>query len=88
MIGGIDLMESTEKPILAVHEEVYRITAYDNGNGTVSTRKEFVTELVRCRKCKHYKDGMCYNPNTYDDDKTCGNTTGDWFCADGIKKSD
>lgn len=40
-------------------------------------------EIVRCRECKHYRDGFCYNPNTYDDEKTCGNTVPDWFCADG-----
>ena len=40
-------------------------------------------ELVRCKDCKHYKDGFCYNPNTYDDEKTKGNTVPDWFCADG-----
>ena len=39
--------------------------------------------VVRCRDCKHYKNGFCYNPNTYDDEKTCGNTSSDWFCADG-----
>lgn len=43
-------------------------------------------ELVRCGECKHYKDGFCYNPNTYDDEKTCGNTAKDWFCADGERK--
>lgn len=43
--------------------------------------------VVRCEDCKHYKDGFCYNPNTYDDDKTCGNTTKDWFCADGERKN-
>ena len=43
-------------------------------------------ELVRCGGCKYFKDGMCYNPNTYDDEKTCGNTTADWFCADGERK--
>ena len=40
-------------------------------------------ELVRCKDCKHYRDGFCYNPNTYDDEKTRGNTVPDWFCADG-----
>lgn len=43
-------------------------------------------ELVRCKDCKHYKDGFCYNPNTYDDEKTRGNTVPDWFCADGEKR--
>ena len=43
-------------------------------------------QVVRCGECKYYKDGMCYNPNTYDDEKTCGNTTEDWFCADGKRK--
>ena len=44
-------------------------------------------EIVRCKDCKHYKDGFCYNPNTFDDEKTCGNTTPDWYCADG-KRAD
>lgn len=42
-----------------------------------------VREVVTCGECKHYKDGFCYNPNTYDDEKTRGNTTPEWFCADG-----
>ena len=42
-----------------------------------------VAPVVRCGDCKFYKNGMCYNPNTYDDEKTCGNTTPEWFCADG-----
>lgn len=43
--------------------------------------------VVRCKDCKHYKDGFCYNPNTYDDEKTRGNTVPDWFCADGELES-
>ena len=42
--------------------------------------------VVRCKYCKHYKDGWCYNPNTYDDEKTRGNTIPDWFCADGKRR--
>lgn len=42
--------------------------------------------VVRCKDCKHYKDGFCYNPNTYDDEKTRGNTVPDWFCADGKRR--
>lgn len=45
-------------------------------------------ELVRCKDCKHYRDGFCYNPNTYDDEKTRGNTTPNWFCGDGERKDD
>ena len=47
---------------------------------------EIKGELVRCENCKHYKDGFCYNPNTFDDEKTCGNTTPDWYCADGKRR--
>lgn len=43
-------------------------------------------EVVRCRDCKYYKEGFCYNPNNYDDEKTCGNTSPDWFCADGERE--
>ena len=40
------------------------------------------SEIVRCGDCKYYSNGFCYNPNTFDE-KTCGNTVPDWFCADG-----
>jgi len=43
-------------------------------------------KIVRCKDCKHYKDGFCYNPNTYDDEKTRGNTSPNWFCADGKRQ--
>ena len=43
-------------------------------------------QVVRCKDCKHYKDGFCHNPNTYDDEKTKGNTVPDWFCADGKRR--
>jgi len=42
--------------------------------------------VVQCGECKHYKDGFCYNPNTYDDVITCGNTSPDWSCADGKRR--
>ena len=47
---------------------------------------EIKGELIRCGDCKHYKDGFCYNPNTFDAEKTCGNTTPDWYCADGKRR--
>ena len=47
---------------------------------------EIKGELVRCGDCKHYKDGFCYNPNTFDAEKICGNTTPDWYCADGKRR--
>lgn len=47
---------------------------------------EIKGELVRCGDCIHYKDGFCYNPNTFDAEKTCGNTTPDWYCADGKRR--
>ena len=46
-----------------------------------------VVPVVRCKYCKHYKDGWCYNPNTYDDEKTRGNTDPDWYCADGKRRT-
>lgn len=47
---------------------------------------KYVQELVRCKDCEYYKDGFCYNPNTFDDEKTRGNTVPDWFCADGERR--
>ncbi len=43
-------------------------------------------DIVRCGECKHYKDGFCYNPSAYDDEITCGNTSPDWYCADGKRR--
>lgn len=45
-----------------------------------------VVPVVRCKDCRYYNDGWCYNPNTYDDEKTRGNTTPDWYCADGERR--
>ena len=53
---------------------------------TEKVNSEIKGELVRCGDCKHYKDGFCYNPNTFDAEKTCGNTTPDWYCADGKRR--
>lgn len=39
-------------------------------------------ELVRCKDCKHYKDGKCFytmRRHGLEDD---------WFCADGRKRDD
>lgn len=51
-----------------------------------NTRAADVKPVVRCKDCKHYNDGWCYNPNTYDDEKTRGNTAPDWYCADGERR--
>lgn len=54
--------------------------------GTI--KQEIVGELVRCKDCIHYENGFCYNPNTYDDEKTRGNTIPNWYCADGERRED
>lgn len=41
-------------------------------------------ELVRCGECKYYHEGFCYNPHV--GEITSGNTTPDWFCADGKRR--
>ena len=46
-----------------------------------------VVEVVRCKDCIHYDGRLCHNPNTFDDEKTAGNTTDMWYCADGEKKN-
>lgn len=45
-----------------------------------------VRTVVLCRDCRFYSNGWCYNPNTFDDEKTRGNTTPEWFCADGRRR--
>lgn len=42
-----------------------------------------VRPVVLCKDCQYYAEGFCYNPNSYDDDKSRGNTSPEWFCADG-----
>ena len=41
-----------------------------------------VGELVRCKDCKHYKDGKCFYTMRRHGLKD------DWFCADGERKDD
>ena len=43
-------------------------------------------DVVQCEECKYYSAGFCYNPNTYDDVITCGNTVPNWYCADGKRR--
>lgn len=45
-----------------------------------------VRPVVPCRDCQYYSDGWCYNPNAFDDEKTRGNTSPEWFCADGKRR--
>ena len=52
---------------------------------TINALKE-QPDIVRCGECKYYSDGFCYNPNTFDSEKTCGNTVPDWYCADGKRR--
>lgn len=47
-----------------------------------------VRTVVLCRDCRFYSNGFCYNPNTFDDEKTRGNTSPEWFCADGKRRED
>lgn len=62
---------------------------YYDAYKTVDDAIDLLTErktIVRCGDCKYYKNGFCYNPNTYDDVIMCGNTVPDWFCADGKRR--
>lgn len=51
---------------------------------------DLVYDIVRkkklCGECKYYSNGFCYNPNTFNDEKTYGNTVPDWYCADGKRR--
>ena len=75
-VSAIALLKEQDGLAKAVDQE-HRVNEYLNKQ--LAERPE----IVRCRDCKHYANGFCYNPNTFDDDKTRGNTTPDWFCADG-----
>ena len=70
-------------------EALTRAFGYHNVIGTIRDLPTIdAVEVVRCGECKHYNDGWCYNPNTYDDEKTRGNTSPDWYCADGERKGE
>ena len=93
-VGGFCMDAVSDEICKALHN------AYDNGfyDAVRTLQEQYSCEncaiaiedrqpVVRCGDCKHYKDGFCYNPNTYyDDEKTRGNTVPDWFCADGKKR--
>lgn len=46
-------------------------------------RQAGITELVRCKDCKHYYKGHCQCEDTI-----YWNRDPEWFCADGVKKDD
>lgn len=51
--------------------------AYDDGY------KDRDAEIVRCKECKWWINGMCYSDNfilRFEEVKP------DWFCADGVRK--
>ena len=48
-------------------------TVYMDGHQNIIEKRE----LVRCKDCKHYKNGMCWNVM-----RRVG-LKDDWFCADG-----
>ena len=84
--------EDRKKHLLRTFDDIIELMA-TQGQKVVCSRLQEVRqllreqpEIVRCKDCKHYKDGFCYNPNTYDDEKTRGNTSPNWFCADGERK--
>lgn len=58
--------------------------AYKTVDDAIDLLKE-QPDIVQCGECKYYSDGFCYNPNTFDE-KTCGNTVPDWYCADGERR--
>lgn len=82
---GINVDKDKMLAALKQDAERYR-NAYAHGYDTGYQERD--EEIVRCEDCKHYKDGFCYNPNTFDDEKTCGNTTPDWYCADGKRRDE
>lgn len=65
-------------------DELLKALQYDRGQ----YQKGYAdrdSEIVRCGECKYYREGFCYNPHAYE--TTGGNTTPDWFCADGERRS-
>lgn len=51
-----------------------------------STPLADAVEVVRCADCEYFSEpGWCENPNTFAI-LTRGNTSPNWFCADGKRK--
>ena len=75
--------------LLKEHDAVAPLTIDDAVSEIMDKHYERLKEkeaVVRCKDCEYYKDGFCYNPNTFDDEKTRGNTVPDWYCADGKRR--
>lgn len=58
-------------------------------NGIVA-QKTLVTELVRCKECRHsfINENHPQKPRICGLTKKCGTTKDDWFCADGEREGE
>lgn len=65
------------------------IVAYDENAERSPVMGEWVGEVVRCKDCIHADDFDCPAPlpTGYLCQKEHGCHTGDWFCADGKRKT-
>ena len=63
------------------------ITELVFSNETLSFIRESRDEIVRCRDCRWYEDGICYQPDG-DGGLLCWEREPDGFCAWGERKVD
>ena len=76
--------ESVNMAIALLKEQQETISSFQGTICKLNAALEEQAEIVRCGECKYYREGFCYNPNTYE--TTGGNTVPDWYCADGKRK--
>jgi len=70
-----------EKMLIALKQDAERYReAFSKGRDTGYAERD--EEIVRCKDCKHYKDGRCFfTMRRY-------GLHDDWFCADGERRDD
>ena len=80
--AGVPHLTSDALELLKEQQET--ISSFQGTIHKLNATLEAQPDIVRCGECKYYREGFCYNPNTYE--TTGGNTVPDWYCADGKRK--
>lgn len=88
-MGG-DILRAVQKYGINVDkEELIRALQYDRNQyekGYADGKADAMAELVRCKDCKHYREGFCFCENWWKDDgfTEVGETD---FCSYGERRA-
>lgn len=82
MRDALELLKEQETDIGNLNETVKNLlNAYTEIKAIYMDSVRVVGELVRCKDCKHWKEGVCFYSVI---PSPCPNK--DWFCADGERR--